>query len=59
MHLQFEQLNREFGPLFKLKFPGRRLLVASDHEMVAAVLRDRPDGFSRSKKLGEVWTELD
>ena len=58
LHQQLEQLSREFGPLFKLKLPGRRLLVVSDHQLVAAVLRDRPDGFSRSNKLQEIWTEL-
>ena len=58
LHLQLEQMSREFGPLFKLKLPGRRLLVVSDHELVAAVLRDRPEGFSRSNKLQEIWTEL-
>lgn len=58
LHQQLEQLSCEFGPLFKLKLPGRRLLVVSDHQLVAAVLRDRPDGFSRSNKLQEIWTEL-
>ena len=58
LHLQLEQWSREFGPLYKLKLPGRNLLVVSNHEMVAAVLRDRPDGFSRSKRLEEIWTEL-
>ena len=58
LHLQLEQWSREFGPLFKLKMPGRRLLVVSDHFLVATVLRDRPDGFSRSRKLEEIWIEL-
>ena len=44
LHLQVEQWSREFGPMFKLKVPGRRLLMVSDHELIAAVLRDRPDG---------------
>ena len=58
LHLQFEQWSREFGPMYKLTVPGRRLLVISNHEMVAAVLRDRPGGFSRTSKLQEIWTEL-
>ena len=58
LHQQYERWSREFGPLFKLKLPGRRVLVVADHEMVAAVLRDRPDGFARSSKIGEIWTEL-
>ncbi len=58
LHQQFEQWSQEFGPLFKLSMPGRRMLVVSDHEMVVAVLRDRPDGFWRTRKLEEIWTEL-
>jgi cytochrome P450 len=58
LHLQVEQWSREFGPMFKLKVPGRRLLMVSDHELIAAVLRDRPDGLSRTSKLEEVWIEL-
>ena len=58
MHQQLEQWSHEFGPLFKLKVPGRRMLVLSSHEMVAIVLRDRPDGFSRPRKLEQIWIEL-
>jgi cytochrome P450 len=58
MHQQLEQWSHEFGPMFKLKVPGRRLLLVSNHETVATVLRDRPDGFSRPRKLEEIWVEL-
>jgi cytochrome P450 len=58
LHLQVERWSREFGPMFKLKVPGRKLLMVSDHELIAAVLRDRPDGLSRTSKLEEIWTEL-
>ena len=58
LHLQLEQWSHEFGPLFKLKVPGRRMLVLSSLEMVATVLRDRPDGFSRPRRVEEIWVEL-
>jgi len=58
MHLQVEQWCREFGPLFRLTLMGRRLLVVADHEMVAGILRDRPDGFARTNRLQQIWTEL-
>ncbi len=58
MHQQLEQWSREFGPLFKLKVSGRSMLVVSNHEMVANVLRDRPDGFWRPRKLEKIWVEL-
>ena len=57
-HLQMEDWCRAYGPLFKLRLGGRRLLVVGDHEAVAAILRDRPDGFSRTARLEKIWTEM-
>jgi cytochrome P450 len=58
IHQQFEKWSDEFGRMYKISVPGRRLLVVSDHELIAAMLRDRPDSFLRSKKLADVWAEL-
>ena len=57
-HLQLEQWCREFGPFFKLKLGKRKILVVGDHEVVASVLRDRPEGFRRTSRLQEIWTEM-
>ena len=57
-HLQLEDWCREFGPYFKLKLAGRHILVVGDHEAVAGVLRDRPEGFARTSRLEEIWTEM-
>jgi cytochrome P450 len=59
MHLQIEQWCREYGPYVKLKFGKRNLLVVSDHDVIAAVMRDRPDGFRRNKRLSEIWAEME
>lgn len=58
MHLQLEQWCKEFGPVYKLKLGPRRAIVIGDHEVIASALRDRPNGFRRTVKLEEVWTEL-
>ena len=58
MHLQLEQWCDEFGPVFKLQLAKRRVVVVGDHELIATALRDRPDGFRRTTKLEEVWTEM-
>jgi len=58
MHQQLEQWSREFGALYKLKALKRKLVVVSDHGVVAQILRDRPDGFSRTARLHEIWTEM-
>jgi cytochrome P450 len=57
-HLQMEQWSREFGPYFRLRNGPRRMLVVADHEAVASVLRDRPDGFRRTSRLEEIWVEM-
>lgn len=58
MHQQLEAWRREFGPLYRM--PGRRgdLLVVADHELVTKILRDRPDGFSRTAPLARVSGEM-
>lgn len=58
LHQQFVQWSHEYGSLFKLTLSGRRMLVVADHDMVAGVLRDRPDAFWRTKKMEEIWVEL-
>ncbi len=58
LHLQLEQWCREFGPVFRLQLGPRKVVVIGDHELVATALRDRPDGFRRTTRLEEIWTEL-
>jgi cytochrome P450 len=58
LHLQLEAWCEQFGPLFKLRLGPRRAIVVGDHELIAQALRDRPDGFRRTAKLEQVWTEL-
>lgn len=58
MHQQLEQWCREFGPFFKLRMGPRRLLIVGDHEAVATVLRDRPEGFKRTARFEAVASEM-
>ena len=34
------------------------MVVVGDHTLVAQILRDRPDGFRRTARLNEIWTEM-
>ena len=58
MHLQLEQWCETFGPVFRLRLGGRRVVVVGDHQLIANVLRDRPDGFRRTTRFEQVWTEM-
>ena len=55
---QLEQWCEQFGPVFRLHMGKRRAVVVGDHDLIAAALRDRPDGFRRTTRLEDVWTEM-
>jgi cytochrome P450 len=57
-HQQFEQWCRDHGNIYKLKLIQRKVVVLGDHEHVERMLRDRPDGFRRTTRLDEIWTEM-
>lgn len=58
VHQQAEAWCEEFGPIFKLRFGRRRVVVIGDHELISAALRDRPDGFRRTRRMEEVCREM-
>ncbi|MEJ8852191.1 cytochrome P450 [Variovorax rhizosphaerae] len=58
MHQQLEQWCKEFGPYFKVKVGRRYLLIVGDHHAVAAMLRDRPDGWKRTTRLEQIGAEM-
>jgi cytochrome P450 len=51
VHQVLEQWARQYGPIFKVKFGPRTVVVVADHEASGQVLRTRPDGFRRSSRL--------
>ena len=58
MHQQLEHWCAVHGPVFGLRLGRRRVVVLGDHELIAAALRDRPDGFRRTTRFEQVWTEM-
>jgi len=57
-HQQMEQWSRELGPYYRIKIGARYYLIVSDHQAAARALRERPDGFDRTKRLTDVWTNM-
>ena len=49
---------KEYGPYFRFQLGNRRILAIADHQAMGALLRDRPDGFRRTKKLAEISAEI-
>ena len=48
LHLTAEQWSRTYGECFRFRIGPRRILALANPETIAAVLRDRPDGFHRT-----------
>ena len=58
LHLELEAWAAQYGPYYQLRAAGRRILVLSDHQVVASVLRNRPGVFSRTARLREIGQEM-
>lgn len=58
LHLQAEAWAKEFGEAYRFAIGERHFVVLSNPEVVAQVLRDRPDGFARSNRLSDIAREF-
>ena len=57
LHQAAERWALEYGDYFRFSIGSRRFVAIADPEAIAAVLRDRPDGFQRSARLEEAAQE--
>src|SRR6267154_2147248 len=58
MHAQLEAWADRYGPLYRLRLGWRNALVVSHPELIAAMLRDRPDGWRRMQAMQAVIREM-
>lgn len=58
LHRQLEAWSRLHGSRYRIRLGGRRMLVCADPDDIAAVLKERPNGFRRSTRLEMVGREL-
>ncbi|MBB3222280.1 cytochrome P450 [Pseudoduganella umbonata] len=58
VHLAMERWCRRYGPIFRARLGRYETVVLADSDAIAAVLRDRPDGFRRPVITAEVSAEL-
>ncbi len=58
LHQTLERWSREYGAAFRFRIAWQEYVVISEPETIAAVLRDRPDGFKRRRRLEETAREL-
>jgi cytochrome P450 len=58
IHQNFEAWARKYGDLFRVYFGRQAILVVAGHKEVAAVLKERPDGFRRPSITANVSMEM-
>ena len=58
IHRDVEAWADAFGPLFRMRLGRHDQLVIADHELLAVVLRERPEGFRRSPFTSRVGAEM-
>jgi cytochrome P450 len=58
VHQTVEDWAGRFGPLFRIQLGRTPFLVVGDHQAIAGMLRDRPDGFRRPPRLEIIWREM-
>ncbi|MBI2733348.1 MAG: cytochrome P450, partial [Aquabacterium sp.] len=58
VHQNVEAWVQRYGPMLHVRLGGFPLLVVSDHELIATLLRDRPDTFRRPSRLQEIMSEM-
>ena len=58
VHLAVEDWGRRYGPLFRFRLGRRDLLGVTDPLVVSALLRDRPEGWRRTRVVENLLREL-
>jgi len=58
LHLTVEEWSRRYGEFFSFRIGVQRFLALANPATIAAVLRDRPDGFHRSERLSAIADDM-
>ncbi len=58
MHAKLEAWARQYGPLYRIRLGNREMLVISRTDLIAAMLRDRPDAWRRPRPMQNIIREM-
>lgn len=58
IHQDVERWAAQYGTLFRFRLGRRRILGVADHELLNTLLKDRPDGFRRSRHMEVIGREM-
>ncbi|NRR29788.1 cytochrome P450 [Oxalobacteraceae bacterium] len=57
-HQVLENWGREFGPLYRFRILNKSFMVSAERDVIAALLRDRPDVMKRSTRTSRMLEEM-
>ena len=58
LHQYMKEMALEYGPVYRLAFAHKPVVVLSDPEIVRGILKNRPDKFRRISAMEAVFSEL-
>lgn len=58
LHLIAEDWSRTYGDVFRFRIGQRQILALANPDTIAAVLRERPDGFHRTERLSAIADDM-
>lgn len=58
LHQNMEDWVLQYGTPMRVRLGGFEALVVSDHELIASLLRDRPQTFRRPSRMQEIMREM-
>jgi cytochrome P450 len=58
LHLQLEHWAQQYGRFYRVHAAGMKFLVVTDHALAQQILKERPDGYRRVRKMEPVAQDL-
>lgn len=58
IHINLEDWAKEYGDFYKVNFPGAKIVVMSNPDHIAYLLKNRPSKFRRLSKMVEIMEEI-
>jgi cytochrome P450 len=58
LHITLEGWRQKYGNYYRFRNARREMLVVADAEAIATILRDRPDGFRRTRRMSSIANEM-
>ena len=58
LHLTCEAWRRRYGDYYRFRNGPREIVVIADPEVIGGILRERPEGFQRTRRISSIAREM-